>query len=162
MTEQQTDIDIPEFIELVSNQIRESIKRFEESGQSPLLYFGGLQLQIAFTAEETSGKNARVELKPWIFSAGGGVKKDDREAIVHTVTIDLTPSPVSGTHAEDVSDTETAALHEIGHSLGLAHSLAHSKLEGVVEQFEKEHNVSKDEGWKTVERAFANPGRSED
>lgn len=96
MTEAHTDavpgINIPSFIALVAEQVEEAVERFESTSKAPSLFLNELQLQIAFTAEESATRGAKLELKPYFFSVGGEAKKDDREAIVHTVTLNLAVS----------------------------------------------------------------------
>lgn len=88
------DINIPDFITLVSSQVRESIEQFRKTGQAPLLYLNGLQLQVAFTAERTADKSGKLELKPWIVSIGGEKKLSESDKIAHFVTLNLSASIV--------------------------------------------------------------------
>jgi hypothetical protein len=90
------DIDIPEFIATVAAQLKEANKRTNEriraTKDDPFLLLQDIQLQIAFTAEESKTTEGHLELKPWVVSAGGGKTKGTRDEIVHTVTINLTPA----------------------------------------------------------------------
>ena len=86
------DIYIPDFITLVGNQVKEAVQRFEDSRNVPLLYLNGLQLQIAFTAQESSDRDGRIELKPYIFSLGAGRKESEGQQVLHSVTLDLSAS----------------------------------------------------------------------
>ncbi len=85
-TDAAPNINIPAFIALVADQVGEAVERFQSTGKAPSLFLNELQLQIAFTAEESATRGGKLELKPYFFSVGGEAKKDDREAIVHTVT----------------------------------------------------------------------------
>src|SRR3954447_5477925 len=88
--ETAVSLDIPEFITIVAEQVREAVRRFERTGHAPLLYLSGLQLQVAFTAEESSDRNGKIELKPWIVSLSRGKKETQSQQVVHSVTLNLT------------------------------------------------------------------------
>ena len=94
------DIDIPEFIATVATQLREANRRANEqlrkTKDDPFLLLGDIQLQIAFTAEESKTTEGHLELRPWVVSAGGGKTKNTRDTIVHTVTISLKPNLPGG------------------------------------------------------------------
>jgi hypothetical protein len=88
------DINIPDFIALVSRQVREAAERDKESGDAPLLALDGLQLEIAFTAEQARKGEVGVELKPLvIFGAKAGRETEQRKQAAHTVTLNLSPVP---------------------------------------------------------------------
>jgi len=117
------DIDIPEFIATVATQLKEANERtnerIRETKDDPLLLLRDIQLQIAFTAEESKTTEGHLELKPWVVSAGGGRTKNTRDAIVHTVTINLTPASVayesSGkVEARDMVERIEAAGYVVG------------------------------------------------
>lgn len=82
-------VDIPGFIALVADQVRAAIDRFKASGQTPLLYLNGIQLQIAFTAEESGSTEGGINLKPWIISVSGKGKEASSSSIAHIVTLNL-------------------------------------------------------------------------
>jgi hypothetical protein len=90
------DINLPDFIAFVAEQIKEANvranQRIRETNDDPFLGLQDVQLQIAFTAEESKTKGGTLELKPWVFSAGGSLTNSSRNAIVHTVTLNLTPA----------------------------------------------------------------------
>jgi hypothetical protein len=92
------DINIPEFITIVTDELVEANRNAEEhlreTKEAPFLDLGSVQLQIAFTAEESKTTQGKLELKPWIASVGGGKSKSAKDAIVHTVTVSLVPATV--------------------------------------------------------------------
>ena len=115
------DINIPDFITLVAEQIREAVRRFQSTGNVALLYLNGLQLQIVFTAEESAEGEGGIELKPWIFSLKAGDKESQRNQIVHAVTINLSatlveelPPPFSGT---ELTEDKLFLLLEVAREL---------------------------------------------
>jgi hypothetical protein len=80
-----------------------------------------IQLQIAFTAEESKRTEGHLELKPWVVSAGGSRTKNTRDAIVHTVTINLTPALPENVAYESSRRVETrdrVARIESGYVVG--------------------------------------------
>jgi hypothetical protein len=114
------DIDIPSFITLVSSQVREAIEQFNQTGQTPLLYLSGLQMQIAFTAEQTTDKTGKLELKPWIISVGGEKNSSETHQIAHFITLNLSasiipepPPPFTGVELEDRFNLLLETVREI-------------------------------------------------
>lgn len=111
------DINIPDFITLVSSQVKEAVQRFKDTGEAPLLYLNGLQLQIAFTAEESSDKEGKIELKPYIFSLGAGKKESQGQQVVHTVVLNLSASlvqePLPPFNGSELEDTDFSLLFEV-------------------------------------------------
>jgi hypothetical protein len=109
------DIDIPELIATVATQLREANRRANEqirkTKDDPFLLLGDIQLQIAFTAEESKTTEGHLELRPWVVSAGGGKTKNTRDAIVHTVTISLTPT-LPGGSGETLEEKIRRAMEE--------------------------------------------------
>lgn len=96
------DISIPEFIALVAEQLKEANQkandRIRKTKDDPFLGLRDVQLQLAFTAEKSKTTEGHIELKPWVVAAGGTKSSSERDAIVHTITINLTlmvvePSP---------------------------------------------------------------------
>lgn len=127
-----TDINIPEFIATVAAQIKEANeeanKRIREKRDDPFLLLRDLQLQVAFTAEESRTKDGRLELKPWVLSAGGGLSKSQRNEIVHTVTLNLSPvvAPQSANGPAlppDVSSTSSGGFGLIVNDESVAKSI---------------------------------------
>jgi hypothetical protein len=115
------DINIPNFITLVADQIREAVRRFRGSGNVALLYLNGLQLHIAFTAEESDEGDGSIELKPWIISLKMGEKQVEKNQIVHAVTLNLSatlvdelPPPFRGT---ELIEENMSLLLEIAREL---------------------------------------------
>jgi hypothetical protein len=107
------DINIPEFIATVAAQLKEANveanERIRDKQDDPFLLLRDLQLQIAFTAEESKTKDGRLELKPWVPSAGGGLSKSQRNEIVHTVTLNLSPAVVQDPDGSGLLPTEPSA-----------------------------------------------------
>jgi hypothetical protein len=115
------DINIPDFITLVAGQVREAVRRFQGTGNIALLYLNGLQLHIAFTAEESAEGDGSIELKPWVVSVKVGEKEAEKNQIVHAVTINLsatlaqeTPAPFKGS---ELKEDELSLLLEVAREL---------------------------------------------
>ena len=120
-------INIPEFIATVAEQLKEANIRANEriraTQDDPFLGLTAVELQIAFTAEKSKRTEGKLELKPWIVSAGGSRDKTEKDAIVHTVKLNLTPVIVkpsevasSASTAEDSS--RAASSHVAAEGLG--------------------------------------------
>lgn len=115
-----SEMNLPEFIALVAAQIKEASEkaneRIRKTQDDPFLLLRDLQLQVAFTAEKSKATGGHLELKPWIFSAGGEHTRGQRNETVHTVTLNLSPiiPPSQRPAIVGVTDPSPPSWEDIG------------------------------------------------